>query len=166
MEAASRTKNKKVGVIATESTVKSGAFIRELKKLDSKVLVCQQSCPLLVPIVEAGEQNLKATELILQNYLKPLKINNIDTLILGCTHYGILKNRIHKNVGQDVHIISEAKIVAEKLKDYLKKHKELEKKLGKNRTYYFYSTDLTDKFQTLGSKFFGKKIKVKKTILH
>lgn len=165
-EAVSKTKNKKVGVIATKGTVKSGAFIRELKKLDKKIEALQQACTLLVPMVEAGEENSKATEFILKNYLKPLKAKNIDTLILGCTHYGILEKKIRKTVGHKIQLVSEGKVVAEKLEDYLKRHKEIEASLGKNRKRYFYSTDLTDKFNKLGSKFFSKVIRAKKAVLH
>ncbi|MBI3671618.1 glutamate racemase [Candidatus Azambacteria bacterium] len=165
-ETAEKTKNKKVGVIATERTVNSKAFERELKKLDRKIKVFQAPCPLLVPIVEAGERNSKATDIILSGYLKPLIKKNIDTLILGCTHYGILEKNIRKITGKKIQIISEAKILPKKLKSYLERHGEIEKKLGKNGKVRFYSTDITDKFILLGSKFFGKKIKVKKVELN
>src|SRR3989344_1762827 len=164
-EAVKITKNKRVGVIATESTIQSGAFMREITKLDPKIKLFQKSCPLLVPIVEAGEQNSKAAEFILEDYLRPLKMSSVDTLILGCTHYGILENKIRKIMGKNISIISEEEIVPEKLKTYLKKHKEIERKLAKNRCIEFYSTDLTDKFQILGSKFFGKHIQVQKAVL-
>ncbi len=165
-EAVQRTKNKRVGVMATEGTVQSGAFVRELTKLDPKIKVFQKACPLLVPLVEAGEHNSEVANFILQNYLRPLLQKNSDTLILGCTHYGILEKKIRVIVGPKVQIISGLKIVAEKLKNYLKRHADIETKLGKNRVIRFYSTDLTDKFQVLGSKFFGKTITVQKAILH
>ena len=130
------------------------------------MVVSQQACPLLVPIVEAGEQNSKAAKLILENYLKALKTGNIDTLILGCTHYGILENKIRRITGSKIKLVSEGKVVAEKLKDYLKRHKEIEMRLGKSGIRQFYSTDLTDKFETLGSKFFGKEINARKPLIH
>lgn len=164
-EAIVKTKNKKVGVIATEGTVRSESFIREFKKIDPKIKIFQKSCPLLVPIVEAGEHDSRATKLILENYLKSLKKSGIDTLILGCTHYGILENHIKKIIGSKVTIISETKIVPKKLKNYLERHPEIEKRLGKNKRTVFYSTDLTDNFTLLGSKFFGKKITAKKVTL-
>ena len=101
----------------------------------------------------------------LENYLKPLKKKRVDTLILGCTHYGILASKIKKMLGPDIAIISGAKIVPKKLKSYLKKHPEIDEKLGKNSAVHFYSTDLTLKFTMLGSKFFGKKIKAIKVSL-
>jgi len=164
-EAVKITKNKRVGVIATESTIQSGSFTREITKLDPKIKLFQKSCPLLVPIVEAGEQNSKVAELVLEDYLRPLKMSRIDTLILGCTHYGILENKIRKIIGKNISIVSEERIVPEKLSIYLKKHKEIERGLAKNRRIKFYSTDLTDKFQILGSKFFGKSIRVQKAVL-
>lgn len=160
--AVTKTKNGKVGIIATEATIKSGAFGRELKKLNSKLKIFQKACPLLVPIVESGEHNSKIADIALEKYIKPLLVKNIDTLILGCTHYGILENRIKKLVGKKVAIINESKIVAEKLENYLQRHSEIEIKLAKNRKQIFYSTDLTDKFVVLGSKFLGKKINVEK----
>lgn len=165
-EAISKTCNEKIGVIASEGTVQSGSFIRELMKLNAKVKIFQNPAPLLVPIVEAGEQNSKALNIILEGYLKPLKKNGVDTLILGCTHYGILENQIRKIAGPNIIIISEAKVVPPKLKDYLNRHPEIEQKLSKNGQVNFYSTDLTKKFVSLGSKFFGKKIKVEKVSLN
>ena len=164
-EAISKTKNNKVGVIATEGTVRSKTFALEIKKLAPKIKVSQKACSLLVPIVEAGEQNSKALKIILKNYLEPLKKEKIDTLILGCTHYGILEKEIKKIVGPKIKIISEEKIVPKKLKDYLKRHPEIEKTLAKDKQLHFYSTDLTDKFTTLGSQFFGRKIKAEKAEL-
>lgn len=157
-----KTKNKKVGVMATSRTVESKSFLREFSKLNSNTRVFQTACPLLVPIIEVGEYKSKIIDIVLEKYLKPLLNKKIDTLILGCTHYGILKNKIKKIVGKNIQIICESKIVAQKLADYLKRHPEIEKKLGKEKKRIFYSTDLTKNFQILGSIFFGKKITVQK----
>jgi glutamate racemase len=164
-EAVRKAPHKKIGVIATEGTVTSGAFIREIHKIDPTIKVFQKACPLLVPIVEAGEQNSKATELILRDYLKPLLAKKVDGLILGCTHYGIIESKIKKIIGK-VNLISEAHIVPVKLRDYLRRHPEIEMSLSKNGNRLFYTTDLTEKFQVLGSKFFGKKILSEKVTLN
>ena len=164
-EAATQTINKKIGVIATAGTVQSNAFPREITKINPTIQVFQQACPLLVPLVEADEHHSPAASLIITNYLKPLQKKNIDTLILGCTHYGILEKIIRKHCGAGIHIISATKIVPKKLKDYLLRHPEIESRLGKHKKVTFYSTDLTDTFATLGSKFFGKKITVKRVTL-
>ena len=163
--AVSKTKNKKIGVMATEGTVSSESFIRELLKIGNNVEIYQTACPLLVPIVEAGEHNSIITGILLKKYLKPLIDKKIDTLILGCTHYGILESKIKKIAGKGIAVISEEKIVAKKLKDYLLRHPEIESILAKKGMRDFYSTDLTVRFNVLGSKFFGKKIEAKKAII-
>ena len=163
--AVEKTLNNQIGVIGTESTVDSAAFKREIKKLNPKIEVFQKACPLLVPIIEAGEKNSKITEFALRKYLNPLIRKNIDTLVLGCTHYGLLKEEIKKVIGDNINIVSEGKIVAEKLEDYLNRHPEIEKNLSKNSAIKFLTTDLTEKFKILGSQFFGKKISPEKVNL-
>ena len=164
-EAVQKTKNNKICVIATEATVSSNAFLRELIKLNSGVRVFQNACPLLVPLVEAGRQNSPEIQTILEEYLRPLVSKKIDTIILGCTHYGILENKIRKIIGPNIALVSEARVVPKKLKIYLEKHSELEKTLSKKSIIHFYSTDSTDNFKILGSKLFGRQIQVKKAIL-
>lgn len=165
-EAVSVTKNNNIGVIATESTVESNAFSREVKKINKTAEIHQQACPLIVPLVESGETDQKIIESILFKYLEPIQKTGIDTLILGCTHYGILEKEItevwQKISDQNINIINEGKVVAQKLRDYLKRHPEIESKLSKNNHREFYTTDLTEKFQKLGSLFFGQNIEVKK----
>lgn len=164
-EAVRQTKNRRVGVIATEGTVKSGAFEREIHKLNSDIKVFQQASPLLVPIVEAGEHNSEVAKIMLKQYLTPLLKKKIDTLILGCTHYGILKNQIKKIVGSDITIVSEANIIPRDLAHYLARHPEIESKLSTRKQVSFTTTDTTDKFSRLGSEFYKQPITVKKVLL-
>ena len=164
-EAIQKTKNRRIGVIATEATVASRAFVRELTKLNPKVQVFQKACPLLVPLIEAGKQNSGEMKLVLEKYLHPLIHKKIDVLILGCTHYGIVEKEIRAIVGPTITLISEAKVVPKKLEQYLRKHSDIERTLSKHSGIRFYSTDRTDTFKILGSKFFGKKIRVEKTVL-
>lgn len=164
-EAAAVTKNGRVGVIATEGTVASGAFPREIGKIERSVLVFQNACPLLVPIIESGEHDSVVVDIMLEKYLAPLNKRTVDTLILGCTHYGILEKKIRKSIGAKVSIVSEAHVVPKKLKAYLKRHPEIERKLGRKKKRLFYSTDPTDKFNRFGSRFFGAPIRAKKAIL-
>ena len=161
-EAVERTKNNRIGVLATEGSVASGAFPRELHKMNSEIKTFQQAAPLLVPLIEAGEHRSKAAQLILQSYLVPLLRKNIDTLILGCTHYGHLEHKIKRMVGKRVEVISEGSVVARKLADYLKRHPEIESRLSHRPKVDFYSTDLSERFQKLGALFFGKPIRVQK----
>lgn len=161
-QAVQETKNNKIGVIGTEATTVSGTFKKELKKLNSQTRVYQQACPLLVPIIEAGEQNSLLTTLALKNYLQPVTKQGIDTLILGCTHYGLIQTKIKKIVGKHIKVIGEGRVIAEKLKDYLNRHPEIESQLKKNKQMRFLTTDLTDRFEKLGSQFYGRKIKAQK----
>ena len=165
-EAIAQTENKKIGVIATEGTVASGAFERELKKIDSSAHVFQQACPLLVPLVESGEYKSQAAKMILEDYLTPLKEAGVDTLILGCTHYGMFEGRIKEYIGDTVTIVSEANTTPAKLKEYLKRHQEIDERLSKSGMVQFYTTDLSERFESLGSMFFGKKIKAQKISLN
>ena len=158
--ASTTTKNKKIGVIATEGTVASQIFIKEIKKINPKIQVSEIACPLLVPIIEAGESDDRIIKPILEKYLQPLINQKIDTLILGCTHYSILENKIKNILPPHIQILSEPKIVAQKLEDYLKRHAKIEGELAKESEIKFFTTDLTYKFQKLGSQFFGKEIKV------
>ncbi len=157
-EAVVKTKNNRIGVLATESTVSSGAFSRELLKLNPKVKVVQQAAPLIVPFVEEGTHTSKAAELVIVEYLRPLLSKKIDTLILGCTHYGHVERLIKKIVGKNVLVISEGTVVARKLKTYLERHPEIESTLMRSGKVIFYSTDLTDRFKHLGHRFFSKSI--------
>lgn len=156
-EAVNITKNNKIGIIGTEGTVSSEAFIKEIKKSNPNIEVFQQACPLLVPIIEAGEHNWEGVDLILKKYLMPLIKKNIDTLILGCTHYPIIKNKI-RDIAGGIKLVSQEEIIGPKLADYLNRHPEIEKKLNKSGKRIFLTTDLTDKFQKLGSLFFNQEI--------
>jgi len=155
----------KIGVIGTSGTVASFGFIKEIKKINPKAKVFQKACPLLVPIVEAGEEKSQIANLALTSYLKYFKNKKIQALILGCTHYGLLKAKIKKIIGKDVVVISSGYVTAKKLKSYLNNHPEMEKRISKTKTILFYSTDITDKFQKLGTRFFNKPIKPKKVSL-
>jgi glutamate racemase len=159
-ETVEKTKNKKVAVLATPSTVASSAFTCEIKKLDKQIKVCEIAAPLLVPLVEAGEDKSESAHLLVKGYVSKALKDGADTLVLGCTHYGILESLI-KKYSKGVQIISEGKIVAKKLKQYLIRHKEIEKKLSKNKNKSFFTSDQSQKFDTFGSRFFGQKISSK-----
>lgn len=131
----------KIGVIGTKATVNSGAFIREINKVLPKTQVFQQACPLLVPYIEDSGRNKKILKLILDEYLKNLINEKINILLLACTHYEIIEKEIKKIVGKNIEVISEGKIAAIKLKDYLSHHPQVEKKLEKNKKVSYFFTD-------------------------
>jgi len=150
---------RRVGVLATEGTVRSGAFERELKKLDPEIAVIQEACPLLVSLVEAGEQHSEAVQSILEDYLRPMMSEKIDTLVLGCTHYSILEDKIRKIIGDEVKIVSEVRAVPPRLRDYLNRHEEFAKDLSRGGQRIFMTTGESEKFDRVGGEFFGQPIK-------
>jgi glutamate racemase len=158
IEATMELKNiKKVGVLATPSTVASQTFIKEFNKSVSgrnKIKVFQQSSPLLVPLVE--NNGLKWADPILKEYLKPLLAKKVEAIILGCTHYPVLKNKIRQIVGKKIAVISQDEIIPAKLLDYLERHSQIETKLGKNSKKVIAVTDITDSFRATAKKWFGR----------
>lgn len=156
-EAAAASKNQVIGVIATQGTVASGAFATEITKLQPNAQVYQQACPLLVPLIEAGQHRSPALRALLRTYLAPLMSAGIDSLILGCTHYGLIKQQIVDVVGPGITIIDEGPIIAQKLSEYLARHPEIEQKLTKNAERHFYCSD-KKAFNVLASQFYGEPI--------
>ena len=162
--AAARTKNGRVGVLATVGTVRSGAFVREITKLGD-IQVFQQAAPELVPLIEAGEQNSDAMTAFIQAYLAPLLAQNIDTLVLGCTHYGIVQEKIKRAAGPAVSVVAEKEVMPESLANYLERHPDIESNIEKNTPPLFYTTGNVERFETLGGIFFGSAIRAEKAEL-
>jgi glutamate racemase len=158
-EAARDNKFKRIGLIATEATINSQAFDKELKKFNQEVKVFSLATPLLVSLIE--NNGLKWVEEILADYLKPFKKDNLQALLLGCTHYPIIKKLIRKIVGKKIKVISQDEIIPKKLELYLKNHPEIRTKLSKNRKVDILVTDLTHNFQFLAKKWFNKKTNLK-----
>lgn len=157
--AAARTKNRRVGVMATEGTVRSGAFVREIQKTDSSIDVFQQACPALVPLIEAGALDSPELDARVREYATPLLGKKIDTLVLGCTHYGLVEKKIRTVIGPDIEIISERDVVPERLQKYFARHPEIALRIEKSSRREFYTTGDTKKFERLGSSFFGSAIR-------
>ncbi len=158
-------KVKKVGVIGTYATINSLAFKKEIKKINPQIKVYQKPTPLLVPIIEENQINWLGLDLILKDYLSPLLKKNIDRLILGCTHYGLIEKKIKKLVGKKVKIINEGREVAKRLKTYFKNHPEIENQLTKNSQVRFFVTDLNNRYQQIGKQFLKKQVVFKKVDL-
>jgi glutamate racemase len=159
VEIVSDLKLKKVGVIGTAGTVNSHIYRKELFKKAPSTKVLEQATPLLVPLVENG--GLKYAPEILSDYLKPFR-GKIDALLLGCTHYPILKKAITKLLGNRIKILSQDEIVPKKLADYLKRHPEITQKLSKQGRKKFLVTDLGQTFKQTVQKLFGKNLRLSK----
>jgi glutamate racemase len=150
------TKNKKIGVIGTEATIQSGAYTRALKASDPEVEVYSRACPLFVPLVEEGWTDNAVVEMTVQAYLGSLKQSGIDTLILGCTHYPLLKKTLRNYLGSGVRLIDSAEETAKEVALTLRKSGSAVKS-GKG-SHGFFVTDAPDRFIKVGRRFLGDKV--------
>lgn len=139
------TENGKIGVIGTEATVKSGAYKREILKNSEQNEVFSKSCPLFVPIVEEGLQDTDIAISTIKHYINELTEKNIDTIVMGCTHYPILENSIRKVVGNEIKLVNPAKETVKSVKEYIEKENLYN--LDKTK-YEFFVTDDAEKFKT------------------
>lgn len=158
------SKNKKIGIIGTDATIKSNAYKKALRKLDSNLKVYNLPCPLFVPLVEEGWANNKITYLVAHQYLKPLKNKYIDTLILGCTHYPLLKKVINKVMGEKVTLIDSASETAKEVKSLLSRKNNPVNKNNYKPQYRFFVSDAPQKFKQMGEKFLKQKISFVKQV--
>jgi glutamate racemase len=150
------TKNKKIGVIGTEATIQSGAYTRALKESDSVIEVYSGACPLFVPLVEEGWTDNEVAEMTVKAYLSSLKQSGIDTLILGCTHYPLLKQAIRNFMGNTVRLVDSAEETAKEVEAALQKD-ALIRKSG-NGVHSFFVTDAPDRFIKVGRRFLGETV--------
>lgn len=151
--AAEMTRNGKVGVIATSATISSEIYTTYIKEIKPEVTVTGKACPLFVPLVEEGLLEDPVTDEITSRYLSELIDIDIDTLILGCTHYPLIRNTIGRIVGDKVTLVNPAYETARELKLLLEEHNILQDKkpdLGENR-YQFYVSDGAEKFKTFAN---------------
>jgi glutamate racemase len=153
--AVSETRSKAIGVIGTPATINSNAYARAIHQLDRDAKVFSQACPLLVPLVEEGWLDHEATKLVAEEYLKPVTAEQIDTLVLGCTHYPLLKPLFQDIVGANVRLIDSAEAMAEIAADLI--HREnLGNTSRQSPDYLFYVSDVPYRFQTIGERFLGR----------
>ena len=156
-EAVFSTRNKRIGVIGTQATINSNTYQRQIKKIDPKVKVFTCACPLFVPLVEEGWLKEKITVDVAVKYLSPLKRTKIDTLILGCTHYPLLKPVINDIIGRGVRLIDSSEQTAIVTKQVLIKEGMLVNK--KKSKDIFYVSDEPEVFRELAKRFLGYNIK-------
>ncbi len=145
-----------VGIIGTQRTIDSKAYLRELTKINPRLKVIQKATLKLVPMIEKGHFD----HTVLQNYLKPLVAKKIDALILACTHYPMIKKEIRKIVGKKIKVISPDELLPSKLNSYLKHHKEISHRLGKNGKMGLLVTKLNPRYEILARQWFGKKVRL------
>ncbi len=157
-KAAESTKNGRIGIVATKTTVMSQAYEKALKGINKDLKIHSQACPLLVPFIEEGWHTKPEAISILKKYLMPLKSHNIDTLILGCTHYPLMLKDFKRIMGKKVNIITSGEITAQCLKKYLEENPAIEKSLSRKKSRKYYTTDDPKTFKDFTEKNLGMKI--------
>lgn len=152
------TKSKNVGILGTAGTVISESYPIEIQKLFPEIKVFQQSCPLWVPLIENEEINNPGFEYFIKKDIESLlkQCPELDTIILGCTHYPIIYDSIKKYLPEKIKLISQDTIIANSLIDYLNRHPEMENKCTKNGEIKYFTTDIADVFASRGKLFLGK----------
>jgi glutamate racemase len=152
-------KYERVGILATSGTVASNSFPQEIKKINKKTIIIQNSAPMLVPLIEEGEKVLVKD--FIKKYLKPFVNKKLDAIALGCTHYPILRGEFSKLFPQNIKILSQDKIVPQKFKEYLNRHPEIQKKLFQKKIIKILVTDKTQTMNKLTQRWFGRQTKPK-----
>lgn len=154
------TKTRHIGIFATTGTVSSQSYIIEIEKFFPDIKVFQEACPMWVPLIENNELYSEGAEYFVKKHIENMfsQSPNIDTVILGCTHYPLLKPLIEKHLPKNVTILTQGSIVSNGLKDYLLRHPEMENLISKNNTMQFLTTDSAELFDKQASLFFGKEV--------
>jgi glutamate racemase len=155
--AAGATGNKRIGVIGTEATIRSNAYAQAIRAIDSGIQVFGIACPLFVPLVEEGWTEGTIAEMVAREYLKEMKRREIDTLVLGCTHYPLLKGILAEVMGERVSLIDSAVETAREIETILGSLALLNTSDSKG-SREFYVTDSPEKFKTVGERFLGESI--------
>ena len=156
---AQRTRNGHIGVLGTPGTVQSGSYAIELQKQRADLLVAQQACPMWVPLIENGEHLQTGADYFVEKYLRLLFTQDpqIDTLVLGCTHYPLLLPKIQAAlsaiVAHEVEVVAQGEIVARSLQDYLRRHTDITATLSQGATCTYLTTEQADKFSESASLF-------------
>jgi glutamate racemase len=157
------TKSGSVGILATKGTVESESYKLEIEKFFPDIQVYQEACPMWVPLVENRETEGPGVDYFVDKCLTKLfqHSEKIDTVLLACTHYPLLLNSIQKNSKRDVRFISQGRLVAESLADYLERHPDIAQECSKQGTKQFYTTDSPADFNANASLFFGNPVESK-----
>lgn len=160
-EVIARTRSGRIGVIGTSATIRSNIYEKTITDLFPDYKVFSQACPLLVPLVEEGWMNKRETKMILRRYLHPLIDKQIDTLVLGCTHYPLLKNLIQPRIGKRVTLVDSSIETARYLEKFLRENPQIVSRPEGEVSHHYYVTDLTDTAQQVASKIFNRPVELK-----
>jgi len=154
------SKTNSIGILGTIGTVESMSYPIEIKRFFPNLKVHQHACPMWVPLVENNEYNSEGADFFIRKDVNDLLNTSpeIDTILLACTHYPLLTDKIKKHLPGNIQLISQGEIVARSLEDYLKRHPNIEKKCSKSATMEFYTTDSTKDFDKHSAIFFGKEV--------
>ncbi|TNE47811.1 MAG: glutamate racemase [Bacteroidetes bacterium] len=153
--------SKHVGIMATSGTVQSNSYVVEINRFFPGVQVFQQACPMWVPLVENNEHDGPGADYFVQKYVQALlqQSPDIDTIILGCTHYPLMLQKIRTFVPPHIQLIAQGTIVAERLEDYLLRHSEIDALCSKGGEYIFYTTESTETFDQKARYFYGGEVR-------
>jgi len=149
-----------VGILGTKGTVQSGSYPLEIQKFYPELVVSQEACPIWVPLIENNEHLSEGAGFFIRKHIDALilKDQDIDTILLACTHYPLLEDKIREAAGAGKQIISQGNIVAQSLKDYLERHPEIESQCSKGGELVFYTTDSPEDFDQHSRSFFGTEV--------
>lgn len=152
-----------VGVLGTTGTITSNSYPIEIAKFYPELKVSQEACPMWVSLVENNESESEGADFYIKKHLDSIlkKDDKIDTLILGCTHYPLLINKIKKYLPSHIRLLSQGEIVADSLVDYLNRHAKIAQKCSKGNSIEFYTTDSAENFDRAASTFFGSEVRSK-----
>ena len=156
-KATQATKNKNIGVIGTSGTINSGKYVQKIKDIDKSINVYTNACPLFVPIVENGYADTEIAKMVAQDYLNPLIEKDIDTLILGCTHYPILKNTVKDVMGDNVELVDSGAETAKYVSEFLSANDMLADE-KQDKQYMYFVSDNTSNFSKIAGVFLGENI--------
>lgn len=158
------TKSKHIAVLGTAATIRSKSYEREIKKLSPNIVITTEACPMWVPLVENREYNKKGADYFVKQHIESVlnKDRKIDTIILGCTHYPLLIDKIRAYTPKSVKLISQGEYVAKSLKEYLSRHQPMNSLCSKNSETIYCTTESAERFENLASFLLNESISAKK----
>lgn len=157
------TESRHIGILGTSGTVQSGSYEIEIHKFYPDINVHQEACPMWVPLIENNEHQSKGADYFVKKHLEGLveRAPEIDTILLACTHYPLMLDKIKEYAPIGTTIISQGEIVANSLADYLRRHPEMEERISKGSSKHFFTTDSTEDFDNKATYFFGEEVNSK-----